>query len=299
MFCAVANNGSLVAAASHLNLTPSAVSHGLKNLETQIGCRLFDRVGKKVYLNQAGEQLLAQVEQPLASIESAKEEIRRLAKWGQTRLRVGASASACHYILPKVIKELKRSFDQAHIRLESGDTPELVELIRQNRLDLVMGLEPGDTTSLEVRPLFNDELLFTFSSSHPWATAKSISRSDVAKQQFILYQRRSFTARLVEQYFNSENIVPAAVMEIADIEAIKEMAKLNLGVAVLAPWTTVRELKKGTLRMRAVGARTLKRKWVMVSRLGRRLSLIEETFCKLCRQFVTAMPTDHRDMRRH
>jgi DNA-binding transcriptional LysR family regulator len=150
-----------------------------------------------------------------------------------------------------------------------------------------------------VRPLFGDELLFTFSSSHPWAQAKTIPRAEIARQHFILYQKRSFTARLVEEYFRSENITPPALMEIADIEAIKEMVKLNLGVAVLAPWTTVRELKKGTLRMRTLGARTLKRKWAMISRHGRRLSLIEETFCKLCRQFVTAMPTDHRDMRRH
>jgi LysR family transcriptional regulator, low CO2-responsive transcriptional regulator len=298
MFCAVARQGSLVAAARELHLTPSAVSHGVKALETQLGCRLLDRVGKKVYLNQAGEQLLAQIESHLVAIDSAEQEIRRLAQWGQTRLRVGASASACHYILPKVIRELKKSFDRASIQIESGDTPELVEMIRQNRLDLVLGLEPQDPSGLEVRPLFNDELLFTFSSSHPWATAKTITRNEVARQHFILYQRQSFTARLVEEYFRSEHISPVAVMEIADIEAIKEMVKLNLGVAVLAPWTTEREIKKGTLRMRHVGARTLKRKWVLVSRYGRRLSLIEESFCKLCRQFVTAMPTDHRDMRR-
>ena len=298
MFCSIAKHGSLVAAARELHLTPSAVSHGLKALETQIGCRLLDRVGKKVYLNQAGEQLLAQIENPLAAIDSAEDEIKRLARWGQTRLRVGASASACHYILPSVIKEVKKSFEQASIQMESGDMPELVDLIRQNRIDLVLGLEPDDPSGLEVRPLFGDELLFTFSSSHPWAQARSVTRNEVARQHFILYQRRSFTARLVEAYFHSERIIPLAVMEIADIEAIKEMVKLNLGVAVLAPWTTVRELKKGTLRMRTIGARTLKRKWALVSRFGRRLSLIEETFCKLCRQFVTAMPTDHRDMRR-
>lgn len=297
MFCSIAKHGSLVAAARELYLTPSAVSHGVKALETQLGCRLLDRVGKKVYLNQAGEQLLAQIENPLAAIFSAEDEIKRLAKWGQTRLRIGASASACHYILPKVIKDLKKSFERASIQIESGDTPELVDLIRQNRIDLILGLEPENSSGLEVRPLFGDELLFTFSSSHPWAQAKTIPRSEIARQHFILYQKQSFTARLVEDYFRSENITPPAVMEIADIEAIKEMVKLNLGVAILAPWTTVREIKKGSLCMRTLGARTLKRKWAMISRFGRRLSLIEESFCKLCRQVVTDMPTDHRDMR--
>ena len=69
MLLAVAEKGSLVSAARDLRLTPSAISHGLKALETQMGCRLLDRVGKKVYLNQAGEQLLSQVKEPLAVLD--------------------------------------------------------------------------------------------------------------------------------------------------------------------------------------------------------------------------------------
>ena len=94
MFCAVAETGGLVTAGRKLHLTPSALSHSLKALETDLGCRLFERVGKRMVLNQAGEQLLAQVRGPLAALESAANGIKRLAKWGQTRLRIGASASA-------------------------------------------------------------------------------------------------------------------------------------------------------------------------------------------------------------
>src|SRR5688572_5066257 len=94
VFCAVAESASLATAAAKLHLTPSAISHSLKSLETELGCRLFDRVGKRMALNHAGEQLLAQIGTPLAALEAATDGIKRFGKWGQTRLRIGASQAA-------------------------------------------------------------------------------------------------------------------------------------------------------------------------------------------------------------
>src|SRR3954451_16550796 len=91
VFTAVAESGSLVVAGGKLHLTPSAISHSLKSLETDLGCRLFERVGKRMVLNHAGEQLLAKVREPLAALDAAAEGIKRLGHWGQTQLRVGAS----------------------------------------------------------------------------------------------------------------------------------------------------------------------------------------------------------------
>ena len=69
MFCVVAENGSLVTAAGKLHLTPSALSHGLKSLEGQLGCRLFERAGRRMVLNQAGEQFLMSIQPPLAALD--------------------------------------------------------------------------------------------------------------------------------------------------------------------------------------------------------------------------------------
>jgi len=291
MFCAVAKRGSLAAAARDVHLTPSAISHGLKALETEIGCRLLDRVGKKVHLNQAGEQLLMEIKKPMAALDAAAEGLKRLGKWGQTRLRIGASASVCQYILPSVLSELKKSFANAVVQVESGDAPEMVDLLRQNRIDLAFVLTPVHKAGLDVRPLFSDELLFTFAPSHPWASTRVIPRDEIPTQPYILYQRSSVTARLVNEYFRSEHMVPFCIMEIASIEAIKELVKLNLGVAILVPWTARQELKQGALRMRPIGSRPLKRQWAMVCLAGRRMNLIEETFCQLCRRFVHNLQT--------
>src|SRR5438552_2098531 len=160
MLCEVARLGSLVAASRVLHLTASALSHGLKSLEAQLGCRLFERTGKKLVLNQAGEQLLAQVQAPLAALDTAEESLKRLGKWGQTRLRIGAVASACQHIVPAIIRDLKKACPTVQLQVESGDMAEMIGMLQENRIDLALGLAPENTGGLETRPIFKDELLF-------------------------------------------------------------------------------------------------------------------------------------------
>jgi DNA-binding transcriptional LysR family regulator len=85
-------------------------------------------------------------------------------------------------------------------------------------------------------------------------------------------------------------------MEIANIEAIKELVKIDLGVSVLAPWTASKELSRRALLMRPPGGKPLRRQWVVAARAGRRLSLIEETFCRLCKQTASGLRVDRRDV---
>src|ERR1041385_2557052 len=153
IFCAVAEGRSLVVAAAKIHLTPSAISHSLKTLETDLGCRVFERVGKRMVLNQAGEQLLAQIQNPIAALEAAADGVRGLAKWGQTRLRIGAPAAACQYILPRVIRDLKKTYSSLDLRLESDDTPALLDLLRRNRVDLALGIAPEESDDISLRPM--------------------------------------------------------------------------------------------------------------------------------------------------
>ncbi|HEU5397262.1 MAG TPA: LysR family transcriptional regulator [Verrucomicrobiae bacterium] len=296
VFSAVAESGSLVVAAGKVHLTPSAISHSLKSLETDLGCRLFERVGKRMVLNQAGEQLLAHIQGPLSALDLAAEAIRRLGKWGQTRLRIAAAASACQHILPKVIRELKKNDGNIELRIESGDTPRAIDLLRNNKVDLAVGIAPETAAGLDVRPLFRDELMFVFSSAHPWSDGRPISRDEIRSQQFIVYQRASVTSELIDEHFRQLEIVPNTAMEVDSIGAIIELLKLNLGVSVLAPWTVENELTRGTLKMRPLGAKPVRRPWAAISLSTRRMTLAEENFCRLCRNQAASMRLDRGDV---
>lgn len=296
VFRAVAESGSLVLAAEKVHLTPSAISHSLKGLETDLGCRLFERVGKRMVLNQAGEQLLDHIRAPLAALDAAEDEIRRLAKWGQSWLRLAASSAACQHILPGVIRELKKTFPTLELQLESGDTPRAIELLRESRVDLALCIAPENASGFEARPVFRDELLFAFSSQHPWAAGRPLTRDEIAAQQFIGYHRSSFTAQLLADYFKEAATAPRIMMEVDSIGAIVEMLKFNLGVSLLAPWTVDRELSGGKLKMRPPGPKPLKRQWVVLSLETHPKSFVEETFFRLCRTRATGLRLDRNDL---
>src|SRR5437667_11708480 len=117
-FCVLARTGSFTETARDLHLTQSGISHSMKALEGDVGCRLLDRLGKKVLLTQAGEQLLHHAQKILSEMSQARASLRQRGKWGRARLRVGASTTACQYILPAVLREFKESFPQCLINVE-------------------------------------------------------------------------------------------------------------------------------------------------------------------------------------
>ena len=285
-FAALARLGSFTLAAHELHLTQSAISHAIKALEEQAGCRLFERAGRRVTLTQAGEQLLRHVDKIFIEMKIARAGLEELSRWGHGRLRIGASTTACQYILPNVLREFKQSFPRCVISIEPGDHDHQVELLQQNRVDVALMLEPAGLKELAFAPLFEDEMRFLLAPVHPWVRAGRMQRANFAAQTLILYNQKSYTFRLVQEYFRAEDLPLANFLELGSMEAIKELAKVGLGVGVLAPWVARAELEAGALVSLPLGKRKLRRKWGVAHLRGRRLSLGEETFVGLC-QTVT------------
>lgn len=282
-FTVLARTGSFTQAARELHLTQSAISHSMKALETETGCRLLDRLGKKIVPTQAGEQLLQHAEKILSEMQVARESLTQLGKWGRGRLRLGGSTTACQHLIPPVLREFKESFPDHVISLEPGDTPELVDALLRHRIDLALSLEVDKESQLEFHPLFTDELHFIVSALHPWARAQRVGRGEIPKQNYILYSKRSITFRLIEDYFRREQMVLNAVAEVGSMEATKELVKLGLGVSILAPWIAKKEIEEGSLVALPLGRRKLQRCWGILHWRGKRLNLAEETFIGLCK----------------
>jgi DNA-binding transcriptional LysR family regulator len=282
-FVTLARTGSFTQTARELHLTQSAISHSMKALEADVGCRLLDRLSKKVVLTQAGEQLLQHSEKILAEMDRARSSIAHLGKWGHGRLRLGASTTACQHLIPTVLREFKESFPEHVVSIEPGDTASVINSLLRHKIDLALTLEPEHEPQLEFHPLFADQLYFLVSAMHPWAQAGRVVREEVPRQNYILYRKNSVTFRLIEQYFLKEDAVLNTVMELGTMDGIKELVKLGVGISILAPWIARREIEEGSLVALPIGRRKLERRWGIVHWRGRRLSLAEETFTGLCR----------------
>lgn len=281
-FRVLARTGSFTQTARELHITQSGISHSMNALEADIGCSLLDRLGKKVVLTQAGEHLLQHTEKILQEMSLARESLARLGKWGHGRLRLGASTTACQHIIPPVLREFKESFPDHAISLEPGDTPQLVASLLRQQIDLALTLETEKEQKLESHPLFTDELHFVVSALHPWAQARRVERSEIPRQNYVLYSKSSITFRLIEEYFRRDGIALNTVIEAGSMEATKELVKLGLGISVIAPWIAKKEIEEGSLVALPLGHKKLQRHWGILHWRGKRLTLAEETFIGLC-----------------
>ena len=291
-FSILAETGSFTETARRLHLSQSASSHAIKALEEEVGCRLLDRVGKKVILTQAGEQLLAHANKILETMASARGELEHLGKWGRSRLRIGAITTACEHILPGVFREFKESFPACSIHIETGDTPHLLDMLRNHRIDLALAMEPRQEELFEFRSLFTDELKFLVGPLHPWAIAGRVNGTEITNQNYIVYRKGSYTEQMVVDYFKEDNRVLQSTIEIGSMVAIKEMVKIGIGVSILAPWIAKKELNEKSLVALPLGRRKLRRHWGILYSRYRHLSLAEETFVGLCKSFTDNLGND-------
>lgn len=281
-FVALAKSGSFTLAGKELFVSQSAVSHSIKGLENDTGCRLFDRLGKKVHLTPAGEHLLHHAEKILREMALARESIEQRAAWGKGKLRLGAQPTICQYLLPGVIREFRKEFPDWQISIEPGDTPQCVEWLRENRLDLAIGIAPQRAEPVLFTPLFSDQLSFVVSPSHPWARMGRVDPQEIPDQHFILHSKTSHTYRLIQEYFQRDRVSLNLCIELGSMEAIKELVELNLGVSILAPWITREETLAGSLVALPLGKRKLKRTWGVLRPTERPPNLGEETLIRLC-----------------
>jgi DNA-binding transcriptional LysR family regulator len=282
-FAVLAQCGSFSRTGRELHLTQSAVSHAIKALEANLGCQLFHRQGKSVHLTHHGREFLPHAESILRTMAHARVSLGALDKTPRGRLRIGCTAAASQFILPTVFREFKESFPLYDIRVVPGETPDTIERLVRNEIDVAVSLRPTDVTRLECHPIFEDELLFLASPLHPWTKSKPKTR-DVAAQTLIISSRNSLSFAMVSEYFLKQGIRLSSIIELGSTEAMKELAKLGIGVAVAAGWTARKEIAAGQLVALPMPRGKLRRRWVASILKGRPLSLAERTFLGLCEE---------------
>jgi DNA-binding transcriptional LysR family regulator len=282
IFVAVAENLSFTKAAEGLFLTQSAVSHQIARLERELDCPLLERQGRTVSLTSAGRELLSRARRVFAAMDEAEIAARQAARPDAGRLRIGASSTACQYIIPEALREFRECFPAYSLTIVPGDSPATADRLLAGEIDLGLMVRIDRQKKLAYHELFTDELQFMVSPLHPWARAKKVDRRQLAEQNLVLYSRGSATFRLVERYYLKMRCPLRDWIELGDMGAIKELVKLGLGISVTAEWTARPEAAEKSLVLLPVPGNRLTRTWCIASAAGRELSLAEQTFVGLC-----------------
>jgi len=231
-FMDVVERGSFSAAAARLNLTQPAVSLQVKLLEQRLGVRLIERVGRRASATAAGETLLHHARRIETEVAAALEGMADHATGMLGRIRLGTGATACIHLLPPLLRELRRRFPSLEIAVATGTTGEILKALEENSLDVGFVTFPVTGRMFEVTPILEDEYVAV-------APADVLSPPDVvtpdwlANQPVVLEPVASNTRRALDEWFLASGIHPKPVMELASVEAIKELVGAGLGWSVM------------------------------------------------------------------
>jgi DNA-binding transcriptional LysR family regulator len=247
-FVAIAESGTFTAGALRVHVTQAAISMQIRQLETEIGAKVFVRAPRHVILTEAGEQLLRRARHILREHDAALDEIAELAGAERGRLRIGsASAMVLTEQLPSVLKELRKQHPAADISVMSGTSEVLVDQILAGEVDIAFVSLPVDVRGIKTERLSEDQLVAIASPQHKLAKQKTISAYTLAGERLILGERGGNTRRLIDQFFAQAGVSLRVAMELSRQQAIKRMVEEDMGVGIVPLQSVKEEVEKGRL----------------------------------------------------
>ena len=247
-FVAIAESGTFTAGALRVHVTQAAISMQIRQLETEIGAKVFVRAPRHVILTEAGEQLLRRARHILREHDAALDEIAELAGAERGRLRIGsASAMVLTEQLPAILKELRKQHPAADIAVTSGTSEVLVDQILAGEVDIAFVSLPVDVRGIKTERLSQDQLVAIASPRHKLAKQKTISAYTLAGERLILGERGGNTRRLIDQFFAQAGVTLRVAMELSRQQAIKRMVEEDMGVGIVPLQSVMEEVEKGRL----------------------------------------------------
>jgi DNA-binding transcriptional LysR family regulator len=233
-FIAVARHGSFSSAAGVLHLTQPAVSKRVAALEQSLDTRLFDRIGRRVTLTEAGLTLLTRAEKILAEVEDTRRAIINLAGEVRGRLSVATSHHIGLHRLPPVLRQFTRQYPDVQLDLCFMDSEAACRTVIQGELELaVVTLPAEESADLEVIPVWNDPLVLVSAPDHPLCKKARLTLDRLSDYPAILPATGTYTRALIERAFEIPGISLRVNLETNYLETIKMMVSIGLGWSLL------------------------------------------------------------------
>lgn len=233
--------------ADRLGYAQSSITAQIKQLEEELGTRLFDRIGKSVTLTSAGEQLIPYAVKMLA-LSSGMKDMLAPSESIKGSIIIGAAESLCITRLSSIIKAYKSLYPQVDIYLKLLDCHQFLPLLSHNSIDIAFSIGTKMDCDYLQLPLIHPEPVCVFSApSHALARKESVSLHDFDQESFILTEAGCFYRGAFLDDMSRHHITPKIILETGSIQAIKEMTKSGLGLCLLPEIAAKREIESKEL----------------------------------------------------
>lgn len=242
VFAEVLKSGSTTQASQMMALSQSAVSAALTDLEGQLGVQLFDRVGKRLMVNEHGRLLYPRV---VALLEQASE-VEQLFRGDNGAIRIYASSTIGNYILPEIIAHYRHDFPDLPLELSVGNSQDVINAVTDFRVDIGLIEGPCHTGDIITEPWLEDELVVFSAPGNPLLST-AVTLEHLASAPWILRERGSGTRELVDYLLLSHLPQFRLGMELGNSEAIKHAVRHGMGISCLSRRVIAEQLEAGTL----------------------------------------------------
>lgn len=264
-FAEVVAAGGFSAAALRLNLTQPAVSLQVRQLEQRLGIELVERAGRRATPTAAGRELLIHMRAIDGAVAGAIEAMSAHASGIAGRIRLGTGATACIYLLPPVLRRLRRRFPGLEIVVSTGNTPDMLRAIEENALDLGLVTLPAAGRALQVTPLVEDEMVAVTGPDDRPLPAK-VTPAILAERPVVLYEPGANTRRVIDDWFLAAGLSLKPAMQLGSVEAIKQLVGAGLGMGLLPRMAVAQPTSRGTLSVRSLSPRLHRRLGLVMRR---------------------------------
>jgi len=259
---AIAREGIMTKAAARLNLTQSALSHQLREIESRLGTPLFFRLKKKMALTQAGMKVLESSKIVLDQLQNTEDSIRRMVSGQQGILRISTQCNTCYHWLPSILKLFHQRYPNVEVQIIVDATHRPAEALMEGKLDLAILHKPLSEKPLSYYPLFQDELLVVMHPDHRLASRPYIRPAEFAEESLIIYSNLNEDTMLFQKILIPANVTPKQLIRVQLTEAIVEMVKAGIGISVLAKWAVAPYIKSGAIQGVRLNKNGFFREWL-------------------------------------
>jgi LysR family transcriptional regulator, low CO2-responsive transcriptional regulator len=277
IFVAAARHLSFARTSEQLHLTQAAVSLQVKRLEEIAGIDLFERRGKKLFLTEAGEQLLRYAQQILDALKDADAAISALKGLTGGRISVGVVSTA-KYFAPALIAQFQKRYPGVRASLSVNNREVIVRELERNEIDVAIMGTPPQRMETNAMPFAKHPLVVIAPPSHSLAAARRVPLASLAGETFLVREQGSGTRSSMERFFAERGFVPRIGNVMSSNETIKQAVMADMGLALISRHTIGLELATGRLVELDVVGLPLVRRWYVVHRAGRFVSRATTAF---------------------
>ena len=283
IFVAVARAGSTMAAAERIALSQSATSAALNELESLLGGKLFNRVGRRLVLNEHGRSMLPQARLLLDAAQGLEAQFGAEARSGASQLRIAASTTIGNYILPRILAAYRRKHREGEIAVEIDNTQRVATAVSEFEADVGFVEGPPHAAYLRVDPWLEDELVVVAAPGHPLArSGKRVGLHQLREASWLQRERGSGTREVMEGVLLPHLHQLRTEVEFGSAEAIKEAAAEGLGITCLSRYVVADLVKLGRLVRLRTALPALRRRFYVIRHERRHMSSTLQAFIAHC-----------------